>query len=126
MTAGPLLRLIAGLLAAPVAWMGQMLLSQPVVAALCAAGRPTVLLLLLDALDLACLVVAAAGGWAALSTWRAERHHPRHAPAGAIDRGTSPRAFLALLGMMASSLFFCAIVFSSLAPLLVTPCARGA
>ncbi|MFL6708294.1 MAG: hypothetical protein ACJ8HI_08810 [Massilia sp.] len=125
MTAGPLLRIVAGLFAAPVAWMGQMLLSQPLVSGLCALARPGLLSVLLNGVGLLCLLVAALGGWAALSLWREERQ-PQHRPAGAIDRGTRPRAFLALLGMMSSGLFFCAIVFSSLAPLLVTPCVKGA
>ena len=125
MTAGPVLRIVAGLAAAPLAWMGQMLLSQPLVSGLCAVGRPGMLLVLLNGLGALCLLIAAGGGWAARSIWREERNR-QHAPAGAINLGATPRAFLALVGMMASGLFFCAIVFSSLAPLLVMPCARGA
>lgn len=118
------LRLLAGLLAAPAAWVAQMLLSQPLVTLLCRLQRPAMLTIVLDGLGAACLLLAAAGGWAAWSGWRAERP-ARHGPGRAVDRGTTPRAFLALLGMMASALFFSAIVFSSLAPLLVAPCTGG-
>jgi hypothetical protein len=118
-------RIAAALLAAPGAWAGQMLLSQPLVTSLCAIGRPTLLQVLLDGIGVACLAIAAAGGALAVAAWRAERH-PQHRPAHAVDRGTTPRAFLALLGMMASALFFGAIVFSTLAPLMVAPCAKGA
>jgi hypothetical protein len=125
MKTGEVLRLIAGIAAAPAAWMLQMLLSNPLVSGLCAARRPG-LPLALNLISLACLLAACAGAWAAWSMWRAERGHSDTADhREAVDRGTTPLAFVALLGMMVSAMFIVAIGFSSLAPLLVASCARG-
>lgn len=122
-----ILRAIAAIGAAPTAWMLQMLLSNPIVSGLCRSGRARpALSLTLNLLSLACLLAACGGAWAAWSMWRAERRHSDTADhRRALDRGTTPLAFVALLGMLASAMFISAIVFSSLAPLLVTDCVGG-
>lgn len=122
------LRLLAGLVAAPLAWALQMLVSEPLVAQVCFPGRAprttafpglTPGLLVLGA---ACLAVGLAGAWAAWSAWRQSADSADHVTA--LDRGTRPAGFLALLGMMGSALFCGAIVFTSLALLLVAPCGK--
>lgn len=125
-----MLRLIAGICVAPLAWSAQMLISEPLVAQLCilATGPRTTplwsgLIPALAVLSLACLAAAMGGAWAAWSVWRDSRDPAGHATA--IDRGTDPVGFLALLGMMGSALFLGAIVFTSLALLLVAPCAKA-
>lgn len=124
-----LLRLLAGLLAAPAAWTVQMLVSEPLVSQLCFPGRApggaawSGLVPALALLSGACLLAAIGGGWAAWQAWRSSDDPANHA--SALDRGTRPQGFLALLGVMASMLFTGAVVFSSLALLLVDPCGKA-
>lgn len=126
----PTWRLVTGICVAPLAWTVQMLVSEPLVAQACfptTAPRTTPLSSgftpALAMLGLACLAAAAAGAWAAWSAWRERRDPAGHAIA--VDRGTDPASFLALLGMMGSTLFFGAIIFTSLAVMLVAPCGKG-
>lgn len=126
----PTLRLVAGICAAPMAWTVQMLVSEPLVAQTCfpaTVPRTTPLWSgftpALAILSLVCLGAAAGGAWVAWSAWRERRDPAGHA--AAVDRGTAPASFLALLGMMGSALFIGAIVFTSLAVLLVAPCGKA-
>lgn len=130
MTGKQLLRVIAGLCAAPLAWTIQMLVSEPLVAQSCfpaTAARTAPLwpgfVPALAMLSLACLAAAAGGAWAAWSAWRDNRDPAGHSTA--VDRGAEPVRFLSLVGMMGSALFIGAIVFSSLAVALVAPCGKG-
>lgn len=123
-------RVIAGLCVAPLAWTIQMLVSEPLVAQACfpaAAPRSAPLwpgfTPALALLSLTCLACACAGAWAAWAAWRDNGDQAGHV--AAVDRGTQPVGFLALLGMMGSALFLGAIVFSSLAVALVAPCGKG-
>lgn len=126
----PTWRLVAGICVAPLAWTVQMLVSEPMVAQACfpaTAPRTTPLWSgltpALAMLGLTCLAAAAGGAWAAWSAWREQRDPAGHA--AAVDRGTDPASFLALLGMMGSALFVGAIVFTSLAVVLVAPCGKA-
>lgn len=130
MKSHPTLRLVAGICVAPLAWTVQMLVSEPLVAQACfpaTVPRTTPLWSgftpALAILSLVCLGAAACGARAAWSAWRERRDPEGHATA--VDRGTTPAAFLALLGMMGSTLFCGAIVFTSLAVMLVAPCGKA-
>lgn len=128
MKRGQAMRLLAGLLAAPFAWLAQMLVSESLVAQVCFPGpapRSAALSGLTPALLLlgvVCLAAGLGGLWAAWSAWRVSADPADHV--SALDRGTRPVGFLALLGMMGSALFCGAIVFTSMALLLVAPCGK--
>ncbi|MDQ2819873.1 MAG: hypothetical protein M3Y65_05665 [Pseudomonadota bacterium] len=126
MKRGQVMRLLAGLLTAPFAWVAQMLISEPLVAQVCFPGpaqrsaalpglAPTLLVL-----SVACLAAGLGGLLAAWLAWRVSADPADHV--SALDRGTRPVGFLALLGMMGSALFCGAIVFTAMALLLVAPC----
>lgn len=128
MKRGQVVRLLAGLMAAPFAWAVQMLVSEPLVAQVCFPGpapRTTALPGLAPALlvlGAACLAAGLGGLWSAWAAWRGSDDPADHV--SALDRGTRPVGFLALLGMMGSALFSGAIVFTSVALLLVAPCGK--
>jgi hypothetical protein len=130
MNRSQMVRLVAGICVAPVSWTVQMLVSEPLVAQSCfpaMAPRTSPLWYgftpALAALSVVCLVAAMGGAWAAWSVWRGNRDPAGHA--SAVARGTHPVGFLALLGMMGSALFVGAIVFTSLAVILVAPCGKA-
>jgi hypothetical protein len=97
-----ILALWLGLLAAPLAWFVNQLLSYSLVLWACSTGRQYTLHLV----TLAMLLLAAAGG---VIAWRAWRQAGRewHSEAG----GVLPRSrFMAALGILLSSLFFLVIL----------------
>jgi hypothetical protein len=109
--------LLFGVFAAPLAWLGHMMLAYGVSATACyPADHPVMLtqtrplfaaLLLFDALALG---LSMAGG---LVSWRAWRQ---------MRRGEGPGRFLALAGIMLSLWFLAAILFNVLASLAVPSC----
>ena len=111
--------LLFGCTAAPLFWLGQMMLGYGVTAYVCypgdhpiglmSAGPLSGILLLMDAVA---LVACAAG---AAVSWRAWR---RSGPGGGRNR------FLALWGLMSSLWFFAAILFNAFASIMVPIC-RG-
>jgi hypothetical protein len=109
------LLLLFGASAAPIFWLGQVMLSYGVTAYACYPGNHPVAIAPGPMLDSAILtfnviavLAAAAGGIAA---WRCWRRDPRGA-----------RRFLALWGMFSSLGFFCAIVFNIIASVMVPAC----
>lgn len=109
--------LLFGAFAAPLAWLGHMMLAYGVSAYVCyPADHPVMLtrtgplfaaLLLFDAVALG---LCAAGG---LVSWRAWQM---------MRRGAGPGRFLALAGVMSSLWFAAAILFNVLASLAVPSC----
>jgi hypothetical protein len=109
-----LLALWLGLLAAPLAWLVNLLLSYTLVLWACSTGRQYTLHLV----TLAMLLLAAAGGFMA---WRAWRRAGRtwHDEAG----GVLPRSrFMAALGVLLSSLFFLAILAQGIPSFVLSAC----
>jgi hypothetical protein len=109
--------LLFGCSAAPLFWLGQMILGYGVTAYVCYPGDhplgPSVaggLVGVLVAFDLIALAGCAAG---ALVSWRIWNQH--HA-----DEGRN--RFLALWGVMSSLWFFAAILFNVFVSVTVTPC----
>lgn len=123
------LTLLFGACAAPIFWLGQLGLSYAVTAYACYPGDhpnalnqsgPLFLLLLL--FDVVALIACAMGG---LVSWRAWRQSAR---AGHFDRhhilhtGEGRNRFLAMWGMMSSLWFFFAVLFNTIASVMVPPC----
>jgi hypothetical protein len=109
--------LLFGASAAPLAWLGQMMLSYSITAYVCYPGdhpvplsSRTVLFTVLVTSDLVALVICAASGWVSCSAWVR------------VVSGKGRNRFLALWGMM-SSLWFCAaVLFNVIASLMVPLC----
>jgi hypothetical protein len=114
-TASPrFLRLLFGACAAPLAWLGQMVLGYGITAYICyPADHPvkpvadTALFAAVIAVDGIALALCAAGAWVSWSYWRR----------GLVGRNR----MLALWGLMSSLWFFVAILFNAIASF-VPPC----
>ena len=107
--------LLFGACAAPLAWLGQMMLDYGVTAHACYPADHPVgmastesLFTVLIISDLIALTLCAAGAWVSWSHWR---------------HGLQGRnRFLALWGLMSSVWFFAAILFNAIASVAVPPC----
>jgi hypothetical protein len=109
--------LLFGVVAAPLAWLGQLMLAYGVTAYVCypgdhprelAAGEPLFAVLIVS--DLVALAVCACGGWVAWRGW------------SRVVSGEGRNRFLALWGLMSSLWFFAAISFNVIASLIVPLC----
>lgn len=110
--------LLFGCAAAPLAWLGQMMLAYGVTAYICYPGDHPVrlpshggLLAAIAVFDVAALALCAAG---AAVSWRGWRQ---------VRTGEGRNRFLALWGLMSSLWFFTAILFNAIASF-VPPCAN--
>lgn len=123
-------RLWLGLFGAPMAWAFQIALSEPLAARACYPDRAPLpepswegWFVVMPAVSLACLGFALLSGWAALAAWRG-RTNPE--PIAGRDESLRLRRgrirFLSRLGLMSSGLFIVAVVFNTLAVLLVPLC----
>ena len=120
------LRTILGLFGAPLAWVAQMSLCEPLAARACHPFRASLfaplwvsLPLTLAAISAACGALALLAGIAAWSMWRRTRgRFPL------IDDYGRAR-FLASLAVMSSFIFTIAVFFTSCAIMLVAPCYSG-
>jgi hypothetical protein len=121
--------LLLGTCAAPIFWLGQLMLSYGITALACYPGdHPQSLVSagpLLSALlifDGAALLACAGGGLVSWRAWR--RSTDRHQPGIGNELHTSDGRdrFLALWGLMSSVWFFCAILFNTIASVMVPPC----
>jgi hypothetical protein len=132
------LRTLVALYGAPLAWLVQMSLSEPLAAQACYPGRQPLSAPAWPALQTtlafvsgACLVAALASALVAWSVWRSVQdgageagEHPAHFGIGkTIDSGVGRPRFLAVLGLMSGGLFVAAVLFTALAVLLIAPCA---
>jgi hypothetical protein len=129
----PILRTLIALFGAPIAWVIQMSLSEPIAAYACYPHQVPLpaplwveLPLILAMISLVCLAAGLFSGYIAWAFWRqtdvtgaavAETHHGQ----GAVVDGGQNR-FLAVIGLMSSSLFIIAIIFTCCAIFLVPPC----
>lgn len=127
----PMSRIWLGIFGAPVAWVIQMSLSEPIAAYACyphqvplSAPLWAELPLILAAISLACLAAGLFSGYIALDSWQRTGHSLTGAlqETQVIDVDEGQTRFLAMLGMMSSFLFIVAILFTSCAVLLVSPC----
>lgn len=118
-----MMRLWLGLFGAPVAWVAQLLLSEPFAAYACYphqtplsapifAGLPVIL----TTISLACFAVALLSGFAAWSSW--QRFEKDRISKAGEDRNR----FLAKLSVLSSFIFIVAVIFNICAVLLVPPC----
>ncbi len=116
--------LLFGACAAPIFWLGQLMLGYGVTAQRCypgdhplnlATGALSGPLMLFDAVAfLAC----AAGALASWRCWHRIRAGARPVPRTGEDRNR----FLAMWGMLSSLWFFFAILFNAIASVMVPPC----
>ena len=127
-----MLRTIVSLFGAPAAWVVQMSLSEPLAAYGCYpheaplpaplwASLPAILV----AISLACLTAGLVSGYIAWSSWRRINCRLRLlkvAPRGGASLDEGQERFLAILGQLSSFVFIIAILFTSFAVLLVSPC----
>ncbi len=109
-------RLCIAIIGAPVAWVFQMSISEPLAADACYPHRTPLpmprwegLTPLLMVISFVCIVVGVLSGLVAWRSWR--QAWPEQ-----------PLRFLALLGVMSSFIFIVAILLTTLANLLVSPC----
>ena len=123
------LRLLVGLCGAPLAWVAQMSLSEPLSAQACyAASRPLAAPVwasahaLLWAISAVCLLAACASALVAWRAWRGTRYEATSNWHDAVHSGTGRTRFLALLGVMTSAMFVAAILFSTLGATLIAAC----
>jgi hypothetical protein len=121
------LTLMFGTCAAPLFWIGQLVLSYSITAYACYPGdhpvRPSMTGALFEALlvcDIVALLAAAAGAWVSWQSWRAARAGASHRHV--LHTGEGRNSFLAIWGLLSSLWFFFAILFNAIASLMVPPC----
>jgi hypothetical protein len=123
------LTLLVGCCAAPIVWVGQLVLGYGVTAYICYPGdhpstlvRSGPLFSALLAFDTVALAACATGG---LVSWRAWAHSSRAnhaAPDHILHTGEGRDRFLAMWGLMSSLWFFIAVLFNAIASITVPPC----
>ncbi|WP_333879031.1 hypothetical protein [Methylobacter sp.] len=112
-----------GLLGAPVAWVAQLLLSEPFAAYACyphqaplsapiLAGLPEIL----TAISIGCFALGLLSGFAAWRSWQ------QYQQGRAIKAGEDRNRFLIKLSILSNFIFIVAIIFNIFAVLLVPPC----
>jgi hypothetical protein len=121
------LLLLFGASAAPIFWIGQVMLGYGVSAYACYPGDHPVAVsygpALYDTLivfDIVALIAAAAGGAVSFWCWRHVDREKRDAVDFKIGEGRV--RFLALWGLFSSLWFFSAILFNTIGSLTVPPC----
>ena len=136
-------RTLLGLFGAPAAWVMQMSLSEPLAAYACYPHRVPLsaplwveLPMILAIISLVCLAACLLSGYVAWTSWRqmsnrsnvigntVARRAANDARGAGVDEGQT--RFLTMLGMMSSSLFTIAIIFTGCAVFLVPPCSAWA
>jgi hypothetical protein len=127
----PMSRIWLGIFGAPVAWVIQMSLIEPIAAYTCYPHQVPLsaplwadLPFILATISLACLAGGLFSGYIALDSWRRTGDSLTGAlqETQIIEVDEGQTRFLAMLGMMSSFLFIVAILFTSCAVLLVSPC----
>jgi hypothetical protein len=133
-----MLRTIVSLFGAPAAWVVQMSLSEPLAAYGCYpheaplpaplwASLPAILV----AISLVCLAAGLVSGYVAWSSWRRINCRLRLSKLAAATKGNAlldagQGRFLAMLGQLSSFVFIIAILFTSCAVILISPCSAWA
>lgn len=121
--------LMFGACAAPIVWLGQMMLGYGITAYVCYPAdhprnqTPAPLFLALIAFDAVALAICVAGGVVSWWAWRRTRDEKEGGHRQALHTGEGRTRFMALWGIMSSLWFFGAIVFNIIASVTVPPCA---
>jgi len=121
--------LMFGACAAPIVWLGQVMLGYGVTAYLCYPAdhpqnqSPAPIFIVLIAFDLVALAVCAAGGAVSWWAWRRTRNEKQGSHRHALHAGEGRARFMALWGIMSSLWFLGAVVFNIIASIAVPPCA---
>ncbi len=122
--------LIFGASAAPVFWLGQVMLGYGVTAWACYPGdhpqtavAPGALFAAMIAFDAVALAACAAGAGVSWWAWRQTRHEKTGGQSVALHTGEGRTRFLALWGLMSSLWFFVAVLFNTIASVTVPSCA---
>lgn len=122
------LSLLFGCTAAPIFWMGQLMLGVGVTAHACYPGDHPVVFTKTGALftallvfDLVALAACAAGALVSWNAWRQVRQ--AGGESHTLHTGEGRSRFLAMWGMLSSAWFFLAILFNTIASLVVPSCA---
>jgi hypothetical protein len=123
--------LMFGACAAPIFWLGQMMLGYSVSAIACyGSDHPTVIasgttlrtaLIVFDAVAIA---AALAGGIVSFLCWREVHNEKEGGPRQALALGDGRARFMALWGIMSSLWFLGAIIFSTIASITVPLCVQ--
>lgn len=123
------LALIFGACAAPLFWLGQLVLGYGASAVACygtdhptSIESDTALRTLLIMFDAIAIIVALIGGIVAYMCWRAVRSEKEDGQQHAIDVGDGRARFMAQWGIWSSACFFLAIIFSTIASIMVPLC----
>jgi hypothetical protein len=118
--------LMFGTCAAPIFWLGQLILGFGVTAEICYRGdHPSLiasgatLRTALIAFDAIAIVAALAGGIVSLTIWRATREEK-----AAVSIAEGRAHFMALWGIGSSACFLIAIIFETIASVAVPICTR--
>jgi hypothetical protein len=123
--------LMFGMMAAPFFWLGQLMLGYGVSAAACygsdhptTIASATALRSALIMFDTIAIIAAIAGGIVSYMSWRGVRNEKEGSPRQALEIGDGRARFMALWGIMSSLWFLGAIVFSTIASVMVPLCIR--
>jgi hypothetical protein len=118
-----------GLFGAPVAWLAQFSLSEPLAAHACYPSQTPLsapiwegLPVILAAISIACFATALLSGFIAWTSWRQFERKPDGDEGKIIEAGEGRYRFLLKLSLMSSFIFIVAILFNICAVLLVPPC----
>jgi hypothetical protein len=121
--------LMFGACAAPIAWLGQVMLGYGVTAYACYPAdhplnrTPAPLFMALIVFDAAALAICIAAGVVSWWAWRRTRNEKEGGHRRALHTGEGRARFMALWGIMSSLWFFGAIIFNVIASVTVPPCA---
>ncbi|SAL13912.1 hypothetical protein [Caballeronia telluris] len=123
------LSLLYGLLGAPLAWIVQICVCEALAAQTCyplqtPLARPVVpsLAPLIGGVSAVCLAVAFGGFATAWGNLRATQREAKLASARTAQPIQGPMRFLALVGVIASSIFVLGVLATAAAALIVSPC----
>jgi hypothetical protein len=123
--------LMFGMTAAPIFWLGQLILGYGVSAVVCyGSNHPTTiasgaaLRLAFYAFDTIAVMAAIAGGIVSYSSWRAVKEEKEGGQHHAIDAGEGRARFMALWGLLSSVCFLVGIIFATIGSIEAPLCIR--
>jgi hypothetical protein len=117
--------LLFGACAAPIFWLGQLILAYAATSYVCYPGDhpvmprlPGALVTTMIVFDIVALAACAAGALVSWRAWRRVARDHRHT----LHTGEGRDRFLAMWGLLSSLWFFLAILFNAIASITVPPC----
>jgi hypothetical protein len=123
------LALLFGACAAPIFWLGQLILGYGVTAYACYPGDhpqnlmgSSALFTALLVFDAVALIACAAGGAVSWAAWRRASINKERSHRHILHTGEGRDRFLAMWGIMSSLWFFAAVLFNVIASVTVPPC----